>query len=530
MSGGWELGHEAKVPAPALSHRECHAYLALECGPDFADWLLGAEPPTVTARRQMLLDPVLDLLRARDRGPFDSPASRLAPLLWFKPAAGDTPLNIIQRELNPALQFESVEVHDETIDSLVSLSVRLYGEMLLRVRGGSFFNDYGGPELSRAVQAIAHDPELPFTDRSSDLEKVIVCSGSQDCHVELGRMPTVIIGSALNSLIFAGDSASLPSLQEWITSKVNDLRASCRGEETEYRILTSFTGVSLGVGEEVLAPGIRIRATRESDHPYWLLRAAERAPDEPEISAREVLGPPIVADIGQVLLETSLRVRASVHYDAACPSSHHRPETVVEARLEQAQLAAILALGSESPKLVGVWTRIDDLLTWFPTFSFRPVGPLSYSAPTTVSTAQRESWQEWLRAIVGTDMDCVGVAPRRLISAWSSRAPEEKLVDAVIVLEALCGGQPETVFRVRMATARLLEETFEKRSNAYAILKKIYQGRSMIVHGGKPSANVDVLAETAVEYARRALAIMITDRKDLLTHDAATRCEQLLLE
>lgn len=86
-------------------------------------------------------------------------------------------------------------------------------------------------------------------------------------------------------------------------------------------------------------------------------------------------------------------------------------------------------------------------------------------------------------------------AGRRLIASFNQHRPDDALVDAVVVWEALFSTTPETAFRVTAAVTRTLYPTFAAKDRTLVelqgFIQEIYGARSDVVHGNVASlANI----------------------------------------
>jgi hypothetical protein len=123
---------------------------------------------------------------------------------------------------------------------------------------------------------------------------------------------------------------------------------------------------------------------------------------------------------------------------------------------------------------------------------------------------------------------------RRCISAAHERAdPADRLVDAVIVWENLFGtSEGEPRLRVSAAMAWLLGADGKDRRRLQLALKRIYDARSKVVHGGDVAPQE--LAGTALDaltYSVDIMRVLFRDRQDILgLADGAARSLAVLLD
>jgi hypothetical protein len=97
-------------------------------------------------------------------------------------------------------------------------------------------------------------------------------------------------------------------------------------------------------------------------------------------------------------------------------------------------------------------------------------------------------------------------ALRRLVAASERHVDEDRLVDYVIVLETLLGeGRDELRFRISLLTTELLGGPPDCRETVFAYVRKAYDLRSDIVHGGAGGDQVSETAERCGFICRAAL-------------------------
>ena len=104
----------------------------------------------------------------------------------------------------------------------------------------------------------------------------------------------------------------------------------------------------------------------------------------------------------------------------------------------------------------------------------------------------------------------------RFASAIGRSTPGEAILDLAIALESLFGDSDAeaTSYKVRLRAAAFLEPPGERRAYIYRILKRTYQRRSRIVHGGSVFARDDELVAETTLVVRNALVKMLGDNRD----------------
>ncbi len=151
-----------------------------------------------------------------------------------------------------------------------------------------------------------------------------------------------------------------------------------------------------------------------------------------------------------------------------------------------------------------------------------------------LKTEDRDSIVEWHQVISQKHVPSLDIGMRRLLAATTTRLDaNDAFVDAVVCWENVFGTATETVFRVTGALAKLLEPSnLPKRQELQRELKKLYDKRSGLIHGGKEPSVKEAfeLKERATELAIDCLRVLYRDRPDLLELPSADRSAQVLME
>jgi len=128
---------------------------------------------------------------------------------------------------------------------------------------------------------------------------------------------------------------------------------------------------------------------------------------------------------------------------------------------------------------------------------------------------------DWAELVEHRYDPVIRIAVRRTISALLERtAAEDSLIDAVIALENLFGhGETSEVsFRVTAALTLLLEPDPAKRLALRSELKKMYDARSVVIHGSTVTGQTSLseLKERAIRTAVEALRVLFAERPHLI--------------
>jgi len=179
-------------------------------------------------------------------------------------------------------------------------------------------------------------------------------------------------------------------------------------------------------------------------------------------------------------------------------------------RIDQFRLAVLLAIPEQPLALRRVTTLVFDPLYATKSAAAQP----SFApAPVELDADKAERIQEWAGRIAAHFDRSVALAIRRTLSAADQmRDVEDRLVDAVIALEALFGtGNSEVGFRLQTAIAFMLGNTEKARRDVAGEVKRLYDTRSKLVHGESvPVARVNELLQQALELTIRCWQALFT--------------------
>jgi hypothetical protein len=178
---------------------------------------------------------------------------------------------------------------------------------------------------------------------------------------------------------------------------------------------------------------------------------------------------------------------------------------------------ALLLAGAASARQTLAWLRHDERFTSYLTRLRVGSGVVvqpriwTHPAPSTLNpsaTSQLPGLYAALKKPI--DDPALDLALRRLFSASERASDEDRLIDSWIAFEALFASdaQTELSFRASLRIARYIGNSRPERERLRAALKKAYDWRSRLVHGGDPStakvAKIGTLHE-AVTVCDRAL-------------------------
>jgi hypothetical protein len=348
----------------------------------------------------------------------------------------------------------------------------------------------------------------------------------------------MILKSSWDSLTMTRPAPSFADLLEQVDAHVEALRSAARGDSVVVPGRIVFTGFITDQPRAIKTPWGVLRPLEQWER--------ELAPPglEGAVSGTDALGnQTTVSYAGEMVLETQVPYtiligRASDFVsDVPAPWPAIRGIDASRRGLEGLQLALLLAterpVGSwVTARLAWQWTA--DLFGHGSSISWADTRQQPGFMPYRLGEDECQAIESWAALVAQHWTGKIDIGVRRLLSAANARTDmADRLVDAVIVWENLFGtSQGETRLRISSAMAWLLQaHDLEAREALQPQLRKIYDERSRIVHGGKPDeSTLADLANAALTYARDILRILFRDRADVLAlADGAARSNRLLL-
>lgn len=243
---------------------------------------------------------------------------------------------------------------------------------------------------------------------------------------------------------------------------------------------------------------------------------------------------PSISSPDQVMgfvLEIRHRRRYVETVDLATGAHGYNASPDAPAELEKQMRAVPLAIALAT-QLAGrmVWTSVADahmgLLPW----SFRS-DPHALRAGV-VEASKEPQIVDWLELLNRLKRNNLRIAERRLMSMLSERPqPADRLIDAVIVWEALFGGDSEMTFRISTGIAFLVGETPAEIDDIRRKCTNLYNLRSKLVHGSidVDDPRVTESANQASDLALRAMEALYRDAPDLLGYRSTERTTMAVL-
>jgi hypothetical protein len=297
--------------------------------------------------------------------------------------------------------------------------------------------------------------------------------------------------------------------EDFVAATVEGLRAVralCEHGSAEVPTLIGFAQVAMAADSEVRGPrGGRLRPARDTD-----LRVPAAAPATMVLETMSTLG---------------------LSFGAAPPSGGSFFDGLEQVNIDSdvVALAGLLATRERDERAVPrvTWTKVFDPLSPF-TGSFERERP-------GVSIVELEPKDQthieaWIGRLETNYHPKVRVAIKRCLSAFAEReTPDDALIDLVIALESLFGGQTELTLRISTALAWLLGENAQQRAVIQRDAKQVYSARSKLVHGGELANSEAVENQQRAEHlVLAAFEHLFTDRTDLIADE--DRAAKLILD
>jgi len=322
--------------------------------------------------------------------------------------------------------------------------------------------------------------------------------------------------SGFRALSLAGE-LSFPKLCEQLPVAVNDLRGLAAGREVNIPLVSGVTGLSISPDLIFQVGEGEVRQLTELEKSWYFLDLAEvRSALFTEVPTRWIPLPrPDAGDDPEAYFST-LEVMSR---------KLQKYRQVTNDRITNVQLAVLLSEDLDStltfaeqgrlylePSGQGPWT----LMQWWP----RPVAPRHQRGETVNISSPETDFADWWLLLEQNETDVLRLAFDRSIRAATERdRPSDRLVDCMIALESLVGGESEMTFRVSLAIAWALEpESETARRDLQERMKSIYHRRSRLVHGSRTDdESLEALAEEAFIVLVRLIRVLLRDRPELLS-------------
>jgi hypothetical protein len=283
------------------------------------------------------------------------------------------------------------------------------------------------------------------------------------------------------------------------------VRALCADGRAEVPTLIGFAQVAMAPDSEIRGPrGGRLRPARDTD-----LRVPAAAP-------------------ATMVLETMAALGLS--FGATPPPGGRFFDGLEQVNIDCdiVALAGLLATREHDERAVPrvTWTKVFDPLSPF-TGSFELERP--GTSIIALEPKDQRHIETWIDRLETNYHPKVRVAVKRCLSAFAERdTPDDALIDLVVALESLFGGQTELTLRISTALAWLLGKHAQQRTAIQRDAKRVYSARSKLVHGGELGHSKAVESQRLAEHLLLAsFDRLFTDRTDLIPDEE--RAAKLIL-
>lgn len=513
------------------------AYLRRQLGDAFVYWILGDLDDELSPQQ---VDVALTISAMLRKGISDQPGIPIGlvakSLVFYRAEWGTTSINHFRQHAAQAQPTSYARSGDQLLDSLIDLAIEGYGEMLLPtypfdsdLDWGHYFRTSEGRNVVAAMRneggflfaaddnAAESEAEGPFNDIHRSFEPLLYA-----CR---------IINAAWG---LAKLKASVPSLDELVDKLPDTLsgaRSLLRGESTQIIAVSSFTGIRLPEGTEIVGNWGRIRAARAEDHPSLLKPMLERRTMTTTDAGEHVE----ITDAGDVIFEARIAMKMRINRDADQMSWSTSTREDIPGQVDRVRLAFALAIRRDAwPVLIPTWHKIIMPLIGNGPSSYSDPQSMASRVPILLSLDEIASWESWIDVVMAADLRQLNLAITRTLRAQTERRDRsDALIDAVIAWESLFGAITESTLRVSASLARLLHAAGAERELARSRYSKIYERRSKIVHGARTKTTAEQIDEdsrTAIYVVLEVIRVLLTKRSDLLPLESAERSMRILMQ
>ncbi|MGV9213843.1 hypothetical protein ACTFTM_18470 [Micromonospora sp. RB23] len=297
--------------------------------------------------------------------------------------------------------------------------------------------------------------------------------------VQLALMPDALVSFALLMAGVHGESTH-EACANYARQALSASRTLARGEPVDLPLLVGLSNIRISQGvESIETPFGQLRRPTDSARAYLGV-----SPDTREVTTV------LITKAKQQILEFR-QPGTTISESAANDWEKHR----IAAEKAQKEVDALvngirysLLLSSQDDEMIAaaprVTTRINPFERGGVAYFAQPSPTPSH--PAVISEETATLVQSWARRVAESHPNSLDVGMRRIISAATLRIdPLDGFIDAVMCWENLFGEAQETTFKVCGALAVLLEQhDLVKREELFKQLKKLYEIRSRLVHGG----------------------------------------------
>lgn len=424
---------------------------------------------------------------------------------------------------------------DELVDSLVRL---VFNGLAMELIPGAEWDRFSvsasfqDPRLcTPAAYAFLNDPDLsalfPDAEREPD-ERGQIAATSLLTWLPAGggtTFLTILIGNFVEQTLARMrfvEALTEDRVEEFVRESLDQLRKFARREDVDVLVLTGLVGIqaidSLDCGTWGIrpAPGLAIADIPPRDRPRPKSVLWTKVPHRLVSCHR--------ADIDEKQTVSIL--------DNLSEQSRHFHATLM--RKTMALRFGVLAWAVDREKHPAVNVQATASWSLMPIMCTQPPRldvATSHTSETVLNPCDLAAVAEIVEEL-GEVTPRLDVALNRMVRVASERRdPADALIDAVIAWENMLGSKSETTFKVCAALSWLIEpEDEERRRTLFAKAKKIYDIRSLLIHGSEDSGThlVSELGQEALALAVLAFRRIHVD-SSLTDMRSSSRSDAILL-
>jgi hypothetical protein len=412
---------------------------------------------------------------------------------------------------------------------LREMAVETFPYLLLPSPNGVWANDPGftlphffnEPVAKRFREAVRADPDLrrlfPETRAGDDAGGLVVGADFAGT-LQLWAFEDTILRTAF-CWMHLEDQRTLAAMAIAIDRVLRTLRSLARGEICKIPTLICFNGVGLpeGTRAETLVGELREFSGGVSE----IVPRVVRPP----------IGGPRGAHLGFVAV-TDLDVRIRVLMPQEFDKVRLVPtESPLKRNIDSISLAVPLAAQRAEPVAVVHTTTLSLNPFRRGSFGWKIRQGTSW-APVELTMDEAKDLRQWCDDIHGANDSRARTAVQRAVRALSERDDAvDSFIDAIIAFESLFGERQQVALSLATCVARLLEGNPSGRRKTYDRMKKLYDQRSSVLHGGSQPSQAQMMEhrDDALRYLVACFRVLYRQRPELLAMRASERDIELLL-
>lgn len=420
-------------------------------------------------------------------------------------------------------QLASPTSTDPLISYLQQVCIREYPNLLIKSSGTSYWSVWTGMgleenEYEKFIYLIKNDVLDQITNKKDEPHYAFQFSTTDglefNSHVFSARI-SVITRSFYDSCNRM--DYSLTSVLKDIDKNVDLMRRLANGEQITY---SSFIGIR----------GLQFQGFRTIDLPDGVLRQF-RDEANPGIHTNRT----VVEHPGNIAGEYSGHVFEVFHFTkiTSTTGTTNTGNSVESNRVQENALQKL-----RFAVVFSSFANRGPAPTFFEN-GFPLLIPGGYSSPDgtpgdyiLIDEATKTKLVEWYNVLNNKDLKRVQTSLNRLQYAIFERSnPEDAIVDAIIAWEGMFSEAFETTFKVTGSMAKFLRPSSE-RDKFYRRLKKLYNLRSELVHGGTSKSlkneNIQDVRAEVINIGLECLMKIIRDDR-LLSLSSTDRIKTILV-